>query len=246
MPNPRNNIIVSKPCANVNCTNHIDIKIINDPTHKDFGLPIKQHKSKKTCSVTCQKEWQRATPWEDRVGIEFAEEFRQKMSKLSTENNPSTFPGVAAKISNSMKAYLKNNPSVRLGENNPFYGKNHTPETIEHLKTSKVGKQSYNEEQQLTQKQNTPKKENHPNWRGGISNGEYGLEFNNELKTYIKSFYNSTCRLCSATDTPLDVHHIDYNKKNNLFENLVPLCKQCHGKTNYDRDNWITLFKNMQ
>ena len=32
---------------------------------------------------------------------------------------------------------------------------------------------------------NTLRKENHPNWLGGISNGEYGLEFNKELKFFI-------------------------------------------------------------
>lgn len=238
--------IQSQPCINSICTNLVIIRYVGDPQSNLYRMPIPTDQRKKACCHSCQVAWQKTISWEDRVGKEFADEFRQKMSKLSSENNPSTFPGVAKKISNGLKSYLKNNPTVRLGKNNSFYGKHHSAKTKEYLSQSKIGKQSYNKEQLLKQNQNTPKKENHPNWRGGISNGEYGLEFNNKLKTYIKSFYNLTCRLCNATNTPLDVHHIDYNKKNNLFENLVPLCKHCHGKTNYDRDKWIRLFKNMQ
>ena len=45
------------------------------------------------------------------------------------------------------------------------------------------------------------------------------------------------------TDIDEEIHHIDYNKKNNLFTNLVPLCKVCHGKTNYDRKTWQKIFE---
>ena len=41
------------------------------------------------------------------------------------------------------------------------------------------------------------------------------------------------------------LHHIDYNKFNNNEDNLVSLCDICHGKTNYNREKWIKIFKNI-
>ena len=33
----------------------------------------------------------------------------------------------------------------------------------------------------------------------------------------------------------LDVHHIDYDKKNSNHDNLVSLCHSCHMKTNVEK-----------
>lgn len=233
------NFIILKDCANPLCDKQIEIKIIGDDASENYGQPIVAHRKKKTCSVSCQKAWQSSIPWEERVGTEFAAKFRQKMSLLSSQHNPSTFPGVAGKISSSLKKYLMENP--RIGEANPFYGKKHTAETIQHWKNTKSGKTSYNEEQQLLQQQNTPKKENHPNWLGGTSNGEYGPEFNKSLKQLMKEEYNHTCQLCNIETQLLDIHHIDYNKSNNNISNLIPLCKKCHGLTNFNRDKWESM-----
>jgi hypothetical protein len=227
-----------KKCANSGCNNQIQIRIIGDKDSEEYGLPVPSDRRKLACSRECHKLWQKSITWEQRVGEDFAAEFRQKMSALSSTNNPSTFPGVAEKISKSLKQYLSENPQSRLGKNNGFFGHKHSEKTIQHWKEIKRGKWAYNQEQREKQLQNTPKKENHPNWLGGISNGEYGLEFNKELKSKIKAVYKSTCQICNIITDELDIHHIDYNKKNNLFENLIPLCKICHGKTNYDRDHW--------
>jgi hypothetical protein len=227
-----------KNCINPSCNNQIQLRIIGDKDSKEYGLPVPSDRRKLACSRECHKLWQKSITWEQRVGEEFATEFRQKMSELSSTNNPSTFPGIAEKISKSLKEYLVENPQARLGENNGFFGRKHSKETIQHWKETKRGKWSYNQEQREKQLQNTPKKENHPNWLGGISNGEYGLEFNREYKQHIKTHYKLTCQICNTITDELDIHHIDYNKKNNLFENLIPLCKICHGKTNYDRENW--------
>ena len=138
------NYIILKDCANPLCNNKIEIKIIGDPSHKNYGEPIAKHRKKKACSVSCQTAWQKSIPWEERVGLDFAEEFRERMRTLSSQNNPSTFPGVADKISSSLKKFLKENP--RLGEKNPFYGRKHTDKTIQHWKDSKANKLSRSEE----------------------------------------------------------------------------------------------------
>ena len=41
----------------------------------------------------------------------------------------------------------------------------------------------------------------------------------------------------------LDIHHIDYNKDNLNPDNLISLCQNCHGKTNYNRKYWIRFFR---
>jgi len=228
-------------CFNSNCKNQLLIRFIGDKNSDEFGLPVPTDRKKLACSRECHRIWQKSITWEERVGKEFADNFRHKMSVLSSTNNPSTFPGVAEKISTGMKEYLANNPDARRGENNGFFNRKHSEKTIQHWKETKKGKWAYNQEQKEKQLKNTPKKENHPNWLGGISNGDYGLEFNSKYKKQIKEYYKSTCQMCYTQTSELDIHHIDYNKKNNLFENLVPLCKICHGKSNYDREKWQKL-----
>jgi len=78
----------------------------------------------------------------------------------------------------------------------------------------------------------------HWNWRGGAS--PYGLGFTDDLKRIVRWLYNGRCFLCGdkAGTRELDVHHTDYNKKNNTIDNLVPLCISCHMRTNTRRDYW--------
>lgn len=84
---------------------------------------------------------------------------------------------------------------------------------------------------------------NHYNWHGGISN--YSYEFNVITKTYIRNFYNNECFICRKKQDNIKpffpIHHIDYNKLNNSYYNLVPLCPQCHTKTNYNREYWTGI-----
>ena len=40
----------------------------------------------------------------------------------------------------------------------------------------------------------------------------------------------------------LDVHHINYDKKNCSSDNLISLCHSCHLKTNYNRVYWENYF----
>ena len=89
--------------------------------------------------------------------------------------------------------------------------------------------------------------ENNPNWQGGISFEPYGEDFNEELKLFIRKRDNFQCQICGFIEgeTALDVHHIDYNKKNNKTQNLISLCHGCHTKTGYNRSFWIEYFKNI-
>ena len=67
-------------------------------------------------------------------------------------------------------------------------------------------------------------------------------KFTKQLKLRIRVRDNFKCRECGIPElecvSKLDVHHIDYNKKNYEETNLISLCKSCHTKTNFNRKQW--------
>ena len=89
-----------------------------------------------------------------------------------------------------------------------------------------------------------------PGWQGGISFAPYGVEFNNKLREQIRKRDRDKCRQCGVSQKKLGyrlhVHHIDYNKRNNLPTNLISLCLTCHMQTNYKRKDWTKYFQEMQ
>ena len=50
-------------------------------------------------------------------------------------------------------------------------------------------------------------------------------------------------RAGSEEGKQLSVHHIDYDKKNNTLNNLIPLCMRCHSMTNTNHVYWEVYFK---
>lgn len=87
---------------------------------------------------------------------------------------------------------------------------------------------------------NSLKGEKSPRWLGGISFEPHGIEFDHELKEKIRARDNYTCQLCMTAEITRkhDVHHIDYDKKNNSDDNLITLCRSCHARTNVNRSYW--------
>jgi 5-methylcytosine-specific restriction endonuclease McrA len=50
---------------------------------------------------------------------------------------------------------------------------------------------------------------------------------------YIKIFgIIKECERCKSKKN-LEIHHIDRNRRNNVKENLMPLCKSCHRKLHW-------------
>ena len=78
-------------------------------------------------------------------------------------------------------------------------------------------------------------------------NTEYGAEFDNALKEQVRFRDHYKCRECGCSQLEngkqLDCHHIDYNKKHNILNNLIALCMKCHRKTNFNRDYWEEYFQ---
>lgn len=87
--------------------------------------------------------------------------------------------------------------------------------------------------------------ENSHFWKGGISRLPYDITFSRELKDLIRKRDKNICQLCHKRKyiKSLDVHHVNYDKKNSLPENLTSLCDSCHSKTNFNRDDWRNLFR---
>ena len=100
------------------------------------------------------------------------------------------------------------------------------------------------------------KGENSPTWRGGLSFEPYGPNFNKKLKEQIRKRDQYRCQQCfrhqdelyfkNGKKYKLNIHHIDYNKKNNEPKNLISLCKNCHAQTNFGRQDWINYFNQRQ
>jgi len=86
--------------------------------------------------------------------------------------------------------------------------------------------------------------ERNHNWRGGISFEPYPLGWNKTFKEQIRYRDKYKCQLCGVSEVEcnrrLEVHRIDYNKKNLNTENLISLCKSCHMRTNFNRDYYYT------
>lgn len=83
-------------------------------------------------------------------------------------------------------------------------------------------------------------KQNIEKWKNGEDEGwtGHGAGIKPFVKRYLYAKYNCKCQLCgwgeineSTNVTPLQVHHIDGNCKNNSEENLQLLCPNCHSLT---------------
>jgi len=90
------------------------------------------------------------------------------------------------------------------------------------------------------------KLERNPNWLGGISFEPYPLGWNKTFKEQIRNRDGYKCQICGVHEVDcfrkLDVHHINYNKKDLSVSNLISLCQRCHVKTNYGRPFWYGYF----
>jgi len=107
-------------------------------------------------------------------------------------------------------------------------GRRHTPETIEKMCMERSGDKS-------------------PHWLGGISREPYGWEWNAELKEEVRRRDGHKCQLCGVPQVEckqkLDVHHVDYDKKNSDPVNLTALCRSCNTKVNTNRPYWTMFFQ---
>jgi hypothetical protein len=171
--------------------------------------------------------------------------YRMKVKKYCSQICASKVPKTEAQIL-SVKALGKSMKGIKL--------------SLEHRKLISLAKTKLwqNEEyRKLKAKQmekvyedmRNRKPEEHFNWKGGKSFEEYGPNFTEELKKQIRQRDEQRCQECfrhqNELNKTLAVHHIDFNKKNNVPSNLISLCTSCHVQTNYGRDGWSGYFNNI-
>ena len=80
-----------------------------------------------------------------------------------------------------------------------------------------------------------------PAWKGGISKELYCQDWTKEFKDFIKErdgykCMNPYCFHKTGHAAVLVVHHIDGDKKNCRPENLIILCRSCHGMVSKDSE----------
>jgi len=84
-------------------------------------------------------------------------------------------------------------------------------------------------------------------WKGGKSFEPYPITFTIQFKEKNRIRNGNRCFLCGIHQHDLlyklSIHHVDYDKENLDGNNLVALCKKCHGKTNENREQWEVYFK---
>lgn len=90
----------------------------------------------------------------------------------------------------------------------------------------------------------------HYQWRGGPSiRGYCWVWHNTEFKESIRQRDNYQCQnpYCwnKSITRKLDIHHIDYNRKNCHPLNLITLCRSCNIRANTNRNYWENLYQNI-
>lgn len=142
-----------------------------------------------------------------------------------------------------------------IGKNNPFYGKKHTEGSKEKMSKSLTGKfwgknnpfygKTHSEAAKKKMREyERPSGKDCYNWKGGISYKDYcPVFFNKEYKESIRVRDNYVCQnpYCYHKSDMLDIHHIDYDKKNCGPDNLITVCRSCNSRANKDRE-WHTAW----
>lgn len=87
-------------------------------------------------------------------------------------------------------------------------------------------------------------------WQGGKSFEPYSPEFNEKLKVQIRERDGFVCQYpgCEISESKkaLNVHHINYDKKDNQLKNLIALCDGHNMRVNFNRQKWQLYFEIIQ
>lgn len=147
----------------------------------------------------------------------------------------------------SLEEYAKAKRLTVLGENNPFYGKKHKPESKLLISIGKLGKSNSQKGRRMPQ--HAKFGEHNPRWKGGISKLSRRVRILAEYKEWRSKVFQRdgfTCQKCSRHGTYLHAHHIkpfyqilEENKITSieqaslctelwLLSNGQTLCTKCH------------------
>ena len=125
---------------------------------------------------------------------------------------------------------------VKMGKNNPFYGKIHNDETRALMSKNHADFSG----------------ENAPNWKGGITSEDEKFRKSSEYAEWRKAVFerdNYTCHECGRRGgVVLNAHHIlpvrdyrDHEYSLNI-DNGITLCKECHDETKGKEYEFVGYF----
>lgn len=90
-----------------------------------------------------------------------------------------------------------------------------------------------------------------PNWKGGVDRNKYPYGYY-KLRQVVLERDGFRCANCHVThehereNDPfkrgLTIHHIDYDKNNNVMSNLITTCKRCNSTANGKREQWKVYY----
>ena len=177
------------------------------------------------------------------------------LGKSNKGKSPWTKNKKCLQVSINIKNYIKRHPNFGFQKGNILgFQKGHHPET-EFKKGHSKSKNAYvfpkghHSKTEFKKGHKLNQLDKNPNWKDGISFEPYTTDWTEDLKESIRKRDDYVCQICGihqdelkGFNRKLDVHHIDYNKKNLNPKNLISLCRSCHMKTNHNREYWIKYF----
>ncbi len=161
------------------------------------------------------------------IGKKLSEEQKKKIGESNKGKHYYWLGKKNPKHSETMKLLYSsgklkpNSGTFKKGHPSPKYWFSKKQSKEAQLKRSESLKRAYNEGRRYT----NPEK-------------EYPAAFKTWIRKEIRKRDNFTCQICGKISKSLDVHHIDYDKKNIEKQNLISLCHSCHSKTQARRNYW--------
>ena len=158
----------------------------------------------------------------------------------------------------------KHRSAINTGKNNPAYGKP-VSEEVRKKRGESIKKKwadpEYHAAQTLRLKEaadrfwSDPEKvaarkvkrgPEHWSWKGGVAKLGRGAGWTGSSRRHVKARDGYKCAGCGKREQDLifnlSIHHIDFNRYNHKFTNLVSLCRSCHGRVNGCKEESTQLF----
>jgi len=70
--------------------------------------------------------------------------------------------------------------------------------------------------------------------------------YNKQYRYFLREQQDGKCFRCKDDTNTLCLHHVDENKKNDSFENLIFVCRSCHSKIHNNKETMYSFNKEVE